>query len=394
MQRQTTITENSMIWCGAGISIAEILTGTYLAPLGFTKGIAVIIIGHIIGCFLLFLAGIIGGQQRLSSMNAAKISFGQNGSKFFALVNVLQLIGWTGIMIYDGALAANGVWHLNQALWVILIGALIIGWLLVGVRHLYYLNLVTISTLLILSGLLCAAIFTNHSANSSTGTLSWAQGMELVIAMPLSWLPLISDYTSVAQRPVPTSGISAIVYGLTSCWMAFIGLGAALLTHNINIATIILRAGLGIAGLFIIIFSTITTTFMDAYSAGVSSKTIFSKWSGTMAAIGATILGTISALICPMDNFSNFLYLIGSVFIGSVFAPMIAIQITDYFILEVDYRQQNCQWTNLILWLIGFIIYRILLNYSFLLGSTVTTIIVIIAMTWGTCRVMKLVKAK
>lgn len=54
MQRQTTITENSMIWCGAGISIAEILTGTYLAPLGFTKGIAVIIIGHIIGCFCSF----------------------------------------------------------------------------------------------------------------------------------------------------------------------------------------------------------------------------------------------------------------------------------------------------------------------------------------------------
>lgn len=254
MQRQTTIIENSMIWCGAGISIAEILTGTYLAPLGFTKGIAVIILGHIIGCFLLFLAGIIGGQQRLSSMNAAKISFGQNGSKFFALLNVLQLIGWTGIMIYDGALAANGVWHLNQALWVILIGALIIGWLLVGVRHLYYLNLATISTLLILSGLLCAAIFTHHSTSSPTGTLSWAQGMELVIAMPLSWLPLISDYTSVAQRPVPTSGISAVVYGLTSCWMAFIGLGAAILTHDINIATIILRAGLGIAGLFIIIF--------------------------------------------------------------------------------------------------------------------------------------------
>ena len=352
MQRQTTIIENSMIWCGAGISIAEILTGTYLAPLSFTKGIAVIILGHIIGCFLLFLAGIIGGQQRLSSMNAAKISFGQNGSKFFALLNVLQLIGWTGIMIYDGALAANGVWHLNQALWVILIGALIIGWLLVGVRHLYYLNLATISTLLILSGLLCAAIFTHHSTSSPTGTLSWAQGMELVIAMPLSWLPLISDYTSVAQRPVPTSGVSAVIYGLTSCWMAFIGLGAAILTHDINIATIILRAGLGIAGLFIIIFSTITTTFMDAYSAGVSSKTIFSKWSGTMAAIGATILGTISALIFPMDNFSNFLYLI-----GSVFAPMIAIQITDYFILKVDYRKQNCQWANLILWLIGFIIY-------------------------------------
>lgn len=69
-------------------------------------------------------------------------------------------------------------------------------------------------------------------------------------------------------------------------------------------------------------------------------------------------------------------------------------KIACYFILKADYRKQNYQWTNLILWLIGFIIYRILLIYSFPLGRIVTTIIIIIAMTWGTSLVVKLVKAK
>ena len=65
MQHKTSLVENGMIWCGAGISIAEILTGTYLAPLGMAKGIVAIILGHLIGCGLLFLAGIIGGQLRI-----------------------------------------------------------------------------------------------------------------------------------------------------------------------------------------------------------------------------------------------------------------------------------------------------------------------------------------
>ena len=377
MQRQTTLMENGLIWCGAGISIAEILTGTYLAPLGLWRGLMVILLGHLLGCLLLFLSGVIGGQQRLSAMNAVQLSFGRQGSKFFAGLNVLQLVGWTGIMIYDGAVAANGIWQFGQQLWAVVIGALIVVWLLVGIRHLRWFNLVTIGVLLILTAILCGVIFNHHQVMPVSGRLTSAQGMELVIAMPLSWLPLISDYTSAAQRPVAASAVGSLVYGVTSCWMAFIGLGAALLTHDINIATIILRAGLGSAGLIIVIFSTVTTTFMDAYSAGVSTQTIIPHWSGTSAAIIATVIGTVGVLTLPMDNFSDFLYLI-----GSVFAPMIAIQLTDYFILHVDRRQQDCSWGNLVIWLIGFILYRWLMTLNWVLGSTVPTIIIVILMTW------------
>lgn len=108
-EKRTGLFENGLIWFGAGVSIAEILTGTYLAPLGMGKGLLAIIVGHIIGCLMLFLAGVIGGKVRKSAMETVKMSFGQKGSILFAVLNVLQLVGWTAIMIYDGALAADGV---------------------------------------------------------------------------------------------------------------------------------------------------------------------------------------------------------------------------------------------------------------------------------------------
>ena len=115
-EKRTSIFENGLIWFGAGVSLAEILTGTYFASLGFGKGLLAIIIGHIIGCTMLFLAGVIGGKTRRSAMETVKMSFGEKGGIFFSFLNVLQLVGWTAIMIYDGALAANGVLHTGS--WV------------------------------------------------------------------------------------------------------------------------------------------------------------------------------------------------------------------------------------------------------------------------------------
>lgn len=109
MEKKTSLFENGLIWFGAGVSIAEILTGTYFAPLGMAKGLAAILIGHVIGCVLLFLSGVIGGRLQKSAMETVKDSFGIHGGQLFAILNVLQLAGWTAIMIYDGALAADGV---------------------------------------------------------------------------------------------------------------------------------------------------------------------------------------------------------------------------------------------------------------------------------------------
>ena len=55
-KKGTSLFENGLIWFGAGVSLAEILTGTYFAPLGMKTGLLAILIGHVIGCILLFLA--------------------------------------------------------------------------------------------------------------------------------------------------------------------------------------------------------------------------------------------------------------------------------------------------------------------------------------------------
>lgn len=365
-EKQTSLFENGLIWFGAGVSIAEILTGTYFAPLGFGKGLLAIIIGHIIGCTMLFLAGLIGGEVRKSAMETVKMSFGQKGSLLFSMLNILQLVGWTAIMIYDGALAANGVWSTGAWVWCRVIGVLIVLWILIGIKNLNIINTIAMSTLFVLTIILCKVIFRDGSPlGISDESMTFGAAVELSVAMPLSWLPLISDYTRSAKQPVKATAVSAVVYGLVSCWMYVIGMGAAIYTGEYDIAQIMVKAGLGIVGLLIIVFSTVTTTFLDAYSAGVSSESIFSKINGKWVAIGATVLGTIGAIIYPMDNITNFLYLI-----GSVFAPMIAIQIADFFIIKQDRSADQVSVQNLIIWAVGFVMYRLLMNVDIIVGNT------------------------
>ena len=375
-EKRTSIFENGLIWFGAGVSLAEILTGTYFASLGFGKGLLAIIIGHIIGCTMLFLAGVIGGKTRRSAMETVKMSFGEKGGIFFSFLNVLQLVGWTAIMIYDGALAANGVLNTGNWVWCLVIGALIVLWIFIGITNLGKINTIAMAALFILTLILCKLIFFDGGAALAIGeeAMSFGAAVELSVAMPLSWLPLISDYTREAKEPVKATAVSSIVYGLVSCWMYVIGMGAAIYTGESDIAQIMVKAGLGIAGLLIIVFSTVTTTFLDAYSAGISSESVFSNINGKYAAIAVTIIGTIAAIVYPMDNITDFLYLI-----GSVFAPMIAIQIADFFLLKrTDSLGEAVNMTNAVIWVIGFILYRILMRIDIPVGNTLPDMVVTI----------------
>lgn len=370
--KKTSIFSNGLIWFGAGVSMAEIMTGTYFAPLGFEKGMLANITGHIIGCILLFLAGLIGAKTGRSSMETVKMSFGKSGSYLFSILNILQLAGWTAIMIYDAALAANGIINTGAWVWCLVTGVLIIVWILIGVTNLGKLNTVAMAALFLLTLILCKVIFTGDASGfKSDASLSFGAAVELAAAMPLSWLPLISDYTREAEKPFQATLTSTAVYGLTSCFMYMIGMGAAIFTGESDIAKIMVKAGLGAAGLLIIIFSTVTTTFMDAYSAGVSTESISKKLSAKWVGVIITIIGAVGAVIYPMDDITGFLYLI-----GSVFAPMIAVQITDYFLFKKDYMASKINPVNLAVWLAGFILYRLLMHTNTLLGITLPDMVI------------------
>lgn len=376
--KKTSTFQNGLIWFGAGVSIAEILTGTYFAPLGMGKGILAIVIGHVIGCALFFFAGLIGGRTGLSAMETVKLSFGKKGGLLFALLNVLQLVGWTAIMIYDGAQATNGIFETGAWVWCLVIGALILLWILIGITNLGLVNKVAMAALFILTLVLCKVIFfdgTPGDASAFGEAMSFGAAVELAVAMPLSWLPLVSDYTREAQKPLAATVASTLTYGLVSCWMYVIGMGAAIYTGEGDIALIMVKAGLGVAALVILILSTVTTTFLDAWSAGISSESLSKRLSGKWVAVVVTVIGTAAAILFPMDDITDFLYLI-----GSVFAPMIAVQLADNFILKRSSFGLAFDWVNLAVWLAGFALYRWLMTVDIPVGSTLPDMLLTMAL--------------
>ena len=382
MTKKTSVFSNALIWFGAGVSIAEILTGTYFAPLGMAKGFLAIVVGHVIGCAMMLLAGLIGGYTGRSAMETVKMSFGRKGSLLFAVLNVLQLVGWTAIMIYDGALATNGILNVGPWVWCVVIGALILVWIAVGITDLGRINQIVMALLFLLTLVLCKVIFFGGSGAGAPAeeAMSFGAAVELAVAMPLSWLPLISDYTREAEKPFAATVASTVTYGVVSSWMYLIGMGAAIFTGQSDIAAIMVQAGLGIAALVILVLSTVTTTFLDAWSAGISSESIWAKLKGKHVAMAVTVIGTVGAILFPMDDITDFLYLI-----GSVFAPMIAVQIADYFLLKTDVSDREWSVSRLAIWFVGFLLYRWLMGIDLPLGCTLPdmAITVVLVLAWG-----------
>ena len=126
-----------------------------------------------------------------------------------------------------------------------------------------------------------------------------------------------------------------------------------------------MNAGLGLAGLIVIIFSTVTTTFMDAYSAGVSSTTIYNSASSKGIAVIVTIVGTIAAILYPMDDITDFLYLI-----GSVFTPMIAILLADYFMNRQQVQTLSAFLVRGTIWAVSVGLYHYMLHSESTVGAT------------------------
>ena len=363
----------SLLWFGAAISIAEIFTGALLAPLGLSKGLVAILLGHVIGCALLYCVGLIGARSRMGAMESTSMTFGRYGSVFFSVLNLLQLLGWTAVMIISGAQAMNtSIGWANPQVWCIVIGFLIGIWILVGLKNISKLNVVAVGALFVLSVILGAVVFTGNAVQVSPLTMSFGLALELSIAMPVSWLPLISDYTKHAEKPRAFTLVSTLAYFVGSSFMYAIGLGAAIYIGHSDVVGILSASGLGVAALLIAVLSTVTTTYLDVYSAGESVLNILKKANSKVVGLLVCVIGTLMAMFVPIHQYEHFLYLIGSVFI-----PMATIMIVDRWMLKNEPSVSNVQIKNTLLWIIGFIAYRILLTKAPVIGSTLPVIALI-----------------
>jgi putative hydroxymethylpyrimidine transporter CytX len=365
------------LWFGAAVSVAEILTGGYLAELGAAKGLWAILLGHLAGTLLLVLAGLIGFRERVPAIMSTRISFGKQGSYLISVINILQLVGWTAIMIIQGGTAMNviavSLWHFDHpTLTACLVGSLVGLWVFWGVKGFKRINTLAAGLLLILTVVMSWVVFTHPAAAAEAVRQKGAFGMgfELSIIMPLSWFPLISDYTSLAKTKKGALIAPFFGYFIGSCWMYLIGMAGGLLSGSPDPTKIMLAANLGLTALAILGLSTVTTTFLDVYSAGISLINIFPRVNDRMAAVGFTAIGTAIALVFPIERYTDFLYVL-----GSVFSPLIAILLSDYFILKCDNRGRRADAVATVSLVAGITFYYLIKAQDLPMGSTLSTIV-------------------
>ena len=367
------------LWFGAAVSMAEIFTGGLLAPLGFIQGLKAILLGHLIGGVILILGGYIGAHSKLPAIMSTRISFGRYGSYLFSFLNVLQLIGWTAVMIISGGRAAN---ELGITLfgfdsihtWAIAIGLLIGLWIWLGNVGFQKLNVIAVILLFSLTLVLCGVVFQEGSILHvmPTDEMSFGSALELSIIMPLSWLPLISDYTRFAKSKKGGLIGSFMGYFIGSSLMYALGLAIALYAQDASVGTMMMALHLGFAALGIVLLSTITTTFLDAYSAGVTFTNIFPYMSERKIAFVMAAIGLMVALFTPIEQYENFLYAI-----GSVFGPLFAIVLSDYFIFKKEQIEPTLALHvgSLIVWMVGVTLYYQFVTLDLPLGSTLPTML-------------------
>ncbi len=370
------------LWFGAAISVAEILAGGLLAPLGFKMGLLAILLGHLVGTTLLVLGGVIGTTERIPALVSTRISFGQYGSYVFSVLNVLQLLGWTAVMIIVGARSVNQItkilWSFDHlTLWCLMIGALIMVWVWLGKDSGWKkANHIAVILLFLLTMVLSVIIFRSPDLFTKPviGGMAFGAALELAVVMPLSWLPLISDYTRFAKTKRGGAGGSWLGYFFGSSWMYIIGLGAAILASDPDPSAMLLAANLGIVALGIIVLATVTTTFMDAYSAGVTFLNVFPRLNEKTVALVMTALGTGLAIIVNIEQYQVFLYAI-----GSVFAPLFAILLTDYFLLKNKKIRVELlvNWGTLALCIIGTILYYQFIKLDLIIGYTIPVMLIV-----------------
>ncbi|MBR2095623.1 MAG: cytosine permease [Fibrobacter sp.] len=389
MEKRTGLFSNGIIWFGVAISVSEIEAGIEIGAAAARDSLWLpLVLGHILGGILLFFVGLIGARVRLNAMETTKSTFGKYGSKFFAALNTFQLLAWVAVLNAQGASALAGLnLPISFPLTCVILAALIAAWVYVGIRRSANVTTVVMAALTVLLAILSVKLFGLGSGSSSvasaagaatTGTAATAAALkfwnifEISIAMPISWLPVISDYTKDAEKPVKATAISAIAYTFASLWMYILGIEISGIGANNNIAQAILLAGLGIPGIIIVVLSTVTTNFLAANSAGESSKAIYSKINPKIAGVVVSLLSAALAISGIMEHYISFLYLI-----ASVFAPMAAVLLVSFYFSKERSESLGVWLWNIFAWLAGFIAYQVAERFdSVFLGPTLLAVIV------------------
>lgn len=376
----------AVLWGDLAVSLLVMVAGALLVPaLGTKDALLAIVVGNVLGAVLLALAGMVGSSTGVPTMVALRPALGIRGSYLASGLNILQLIGWAGLEIIVMAQAARSLsdhytGFSGYYFWLAFFGVvgtvMAVGGPIVVVRQ--WLQKFGVWVVIAASVWLTFHLFDAYDVSEiwrrsgEGGFPNFWQGVDLVIALPVSWLPLVCDYNRFARRPL-TGGIGTYVgYIIANIWFFSLGMlyVQALATDPGGfvdaLVTMLLPLAAGWLALIVLLVGETDEAFADIYSTAVSIQNLLSKMKLAVLAVAVGLVSVLAAVSLDLMSYENFLLLIGGAFV-----PVFGIFLADYFLVrrrgyEIDelYRESGSYWYGLGVsplalgvWLAGFLLY-------------------------------------
>lgn len=376
------------LWGSLGVGLLVMLAGAALLPaLSLGQAFGAIATGTLFGALLLGAVGYLGAKTGLSSAGLIWPSLGSRIAFLPIVLNILQLIGWALfeiIIMRDGlalVLKSNG-FEASGLVLTLVVGVLLAALLSLAMTgfvrkfirsiglSLMLLALVWLTVQLVLKG--NAAGWASLFDKSGDGSMSFALAVDLVIAMPISWLPLIADYTRFGKSPARAFAGSALGYGLANSWCFALGVVLSVLNGADMMAGMALLP-LGLGALTLILIDEMDNGYSDLYSASVSGHSLMPKIPVRALGPVLALVATALALLVKVESFADFqskyvdfLYLIGAVFV-----PLFAVVLAHFTgKSDTPSNAKPIVWSGVIAWLVGILLYEALGGFASLHNIT------------------------
>lgn len=395
--------DHASLWFSLGVGLLVMQVGAYLVPAVGSRDAAVaIVLGSLVGAALLAWTARLGCESGLSSAGLMNATFGRAFAKLPVLLNMAQLIGWTTfelVIMRDGsaaigkqsfglALGGTGGTVATTLLWGAVLLVLLAGSMTQLVRKIIGrvgLPLV-IASLLWLTWQFGSQLQTQGLAafwaRPGDGSMGLLAAMDLVIAMPVSWLPLVADYARYGQSGRSAFSGTWLGYALANIWCYALGvLVASVALPSADLVSALLLAQGGLLALSLILVDEIDNAYGDVYSGAVSGHSLRPRWSVRQWGLALALICTALALVLPMHSLEPFLLLLSSVFV-----PLYGVILGRLSGAEKAMEQVNpkIDWSAAGLWLAGIACYHLLTNLAPQWGSALPTLAMTFTLAWLT----------
>ncbi len=394
---------HASLWFSLGVGLLVMQVGAYLVPAVGSRDAAIaIVLGSLIGAGLLAWTARLGCQTGLSSAALMHATYGSAFARLPVLLNMAQLIGWTTfelVIMRDGTaaigkqsfgLALDGMG--GRVLTTLLWGGVLV-WLLSGsmtqrVRKLvsrFALPLVIASLLWLtwqFGGQVMALGLDAFWARPGDGSMGMLSAMDLVIAMPVSWLPLVADYARYGKGGRSAMSGTWLGYALANIWCYALGVMVVTVAQpGTDLVTALLLAQGGLLALSLILVDEIDNAYGDVYSGAVSGHSLKPVVSVRKWGMGLAVLCTGLALVLPMHSLEPFLLMLSSVFVP-LYGVILGRLTTRTEPVTVGGRPVD--WSAALLWLGGIACYHALANFAPQWGAALPTLAATFVLAWLT----------